>query len=252
MVSQIIILFIAGTAFVGCVHSHPNLNTPHTPHSAKAALQRAHGANEVLLIHYPSPGFIAGGEDTRSWMAGAGAIFGAAGAAVGAIGDLAVAHYKASADADAKSVLTQQPIRNPALQIKEKFLVNPKMRAQLPHMRSLSEPQEPFSDEELVQMREAMGNGLTLDFDTIRWGFRSSDSGHQLQYKLRTRLVDLGKTQILWEGSCHLYGRSIRSLVEWSANNGAALKAGIDEITDLCVEEIIGQLLTTSTSVGTP
>ena len=107
------------------------------------------------------------------------------------------------------------------------------------------------------------GAGLVLDFRTITWAIFShnDDPGrYVVAYRARSRLLDLGRNEVLWEAECPVPRRvrrarsgldvkTLPTLEELLADGGAALKTRLDQQADACAEDLMGLLMGGASSV---
>jgi hypothetical protein len=92
------------------------------------------------------------------------------------------------------------------------------------------------------------GSGLLLDVRTEQWRllyFPTDWSHYRVAYQASTRLVDPGRSAVLWQSSCDVLGSDLSespTLEELEANDAALLRVKFDEVADECARQLRGAL----------
>ncbi len=105
---------------------------------------------------------------------------------------------------------------------------------------------DPLTSDELDALRTAPGTGPVLDVKTLTWSLQydpNSFSGYLLYYAARARLVRLDPPRVVWQSVCDLPGNPSVPVDQFTANNGALLKATIAERVAQCVQILRDEFL---------
>jgi hypothetical protein len=105
----------------------------------------------------------------------------------------------------------------------------------------------PVEDIDAKTLRSAFKNPIVLAVQTDQWSLTSVDlsSRYGVTYGATARIVRTTDGTVLSNARCRLDGKEFVKLTmdELKADNGAQLKTRLGQTADLCVERLIGELL---------
>lgn len=194
--------------------------------AGKEELARLKNEPEILAVHYTPPTFMAEGPIVGSL----GTLFGLVGAAI----ELAAA--KSAGD----QIVRDYSIEDPALRVKDKFLSAIAAGSGFKNIRSIKEA---LPTDDLIELKEKFGKIIMIDFLTWEWAVLSFNPffrHDQLAYIVRSRLVLLEDSKILWQGVCR-FNEPVPPLGELKINNAALLKEKLKQAAATCAEELVTQ-----------
>jgi hypothetical protein len=221
-----------------------------------ADLARLQGEREIRIVHHPprvSLAIITKEGEARSHVVFVGPTFGA----LGFIGFRQMIAGGGSdrdkAQAAGEQILREYGIDDPVLRVQAHAVEVLARDTEISNLRPLSTvvPSETWG-----AMRQMLGDGVVIDFETITWGiFPHNDdpSRSVVAYRARSRLLNLGENKVLWQAECPVPRRVrgakssldvkiLPTLEQLLADGGAALKAQLEKQADSCAEDLIGQL----------
>ena len=224
-------LFLPFLFFYGCAPTIIEID--------REMLMRLKNEPQILAVHYQPASFEVYGQ---LGAAGAATATGLATELFGLAGGLAAAGVVwGGAISAGKQLIKDYSLEDPSPRVKEGFISAIESRLGFKSTRSIKET---LSTEDLGELKEKFGNMIVIDFLTSQWVFsdRGAFSGeYRLSYSARSRLVRLEDSKVLWQGVCQLF-RSVPSLEELKADNGALLKEKLNEAADICVSQLVAQL----------
>jgi len=223
-----------------------------------ADLARLQGEREIRIVHHPPRVSLAiitkeGSGEAPSHVVFVGPTFGA----LGFIGFRQMISGGGSnrdkAQAAGEQILCEYGIDDPVLRVQAHAVEVLARDTEISNLRPLPTV---VPSEERGAMRQMLGDGVVLDFETITWGvFPHNDepSRSVVAYRARSRLLNLGESKVLWQAECPVPRRvrgakssldvkSLPTLEQLLADGGAALKAQLEKQADACAEDLIGQL----------
>jgi len=222
-----------------------------------ADLARLEGKREIRIVHHPPRVSLAiitkeDSTEARSHVVFVGPTFGA----LGFIGFRQMISGGGSdrdkAQAAGEQILREYGIDDPVLRVQAHAV---EMLARDTDSGNLRPLPTVVPSEKWGAMRQMLGDGVVIDFETITWGVfpHSFDPSRSVvAYRARARLLILGENKVLWEAECPVPRRvrglkssldvkSLPTLEQLLADGGAALKAQFEKQADSCAEDLIGE-----------
>lgn len=141
-------------------------------------------------------------------------------------------------------MIKKYSLQDPVLRVKERFLSTLSVDFDLKNIRPV---QGPLTDDRVPALKERFGQGVVIDFKTIKWDllyYLTDWSHYRIAFSARARMVRLEDSKIIWQGVCDIVGKDRKTsptLDELESNNGALLKVKLNGAADRCVEELLEQ-----------
>jgi len=152
------------------------------------------------------------------------------------------------ARSEGKDLVKAYALDDPAGRVKERVAAVLAERLALNNVRAVSTPVE---DIDAKTLRGAFRDSVVLAVKTDQWSVSFVDlaSHYGIVYSATARLVRTGDGTVLSNASCRLDGRDFEKVTmdELKADNGALLKMRLERTADLCVDRLIGDLLSRET-----
>lgn len=189
---------------------------------------------EVRAIHYPPPSFFL----VTKGMDRAGLFFGA----LGAVGAMSAARSAGEKLREAYS------LQDPIIRVRDRFLSDLKPDLDL---GTVGIVESPLDTDAPRTLRERFGDAVLFDFKTVGWGLgyhREDSSRYGVMHNVRARLIRLQGTKVLWQAqvlcsSLQKEAAANPTLGELKADEGAMLKAKLDEAADQCARYLAAHFL---------
>ena len=218
-----LIVFAALTALVsGCASSTVGLK-PQDVAQLKAV-------SEIPAVHGQPPAFR---------VVGRGHLL--APAMLGIVGGLVA---EGMARSEGKDLVKECGLNDPAARVKERLATALAAHLGLDNVRAVPTPVE---DIDAKTLRSAFKNPVVLAVQPDQWSLTSVDlsSRYGVTYAATARIVRTTDGTVLSNARCRLDGKEFVKLTmdELKADNGAQLKTRLGQTADLCVERLIGELL---------
>jgi len=156
------------------------------------------------------------------------------------------------ADSEAEDIVARFHLQDPIMQVKEGFLS--KFSQKFSNVK-LSQISEAFKDDDINELTEDFDNQKVLDFRTVSWGIVKGkhdfftppafQTGRNVKYFARARLLDVNEEKVLWQGVCDLldevnFGEAhLEEAVPDSKGN--FLKKKFETLANRCIHELIKQ-----------
>lgn len=152
--------------------------------------------------------------------------------------------YLATAKDAGNKMVGEYGLTDPSLRIRDRLLST--LAGDL-DLKSFDVVPDPLESDSLGSIRARFPNRLVLDLKTDFWTLHGSvlSSRRRLVSLVRARLIRTAGDKVVWEGWCGA-GQdesASRSFAEFTADNGALLRARLDEVADACTELLRAQLL---------
>jgi hypothetical protein len=151
------------------------------------------------------------------------------------------------ARSDGKDLVKEYKLDDPAARVKERLAAVLAERLALDNVRAVSTPVEDIDAKTLRRFKDA----VVLAVQTDQWSLSYIDlsSHYGLMYGATARLLRTSDGTVLSNASCRLDGKNFAMLTmdELKADNGARLKTRLDQTVDLCIDRLIGDLLSHET-----
>jgi hypothetical protein len=223
----LIIIFAALTVMVsGCARSTVGLK-PQDVAELKTV-------SEIPAVHGQPPTFRVVGRGSML----APAMFGIVGGLVA----------ESMARSEGKDLVKEYGLGDPAGRIKERLAAALAERLALDNVRTVSAPVE---DIDVKTLRSAFKEPVVLAVQTDQWSLTSVDlsSHYGVTYAATARIVKTTDGTVLSKANCRLGGKEFAKLTmnELRADNAAQLKTRLGQTADLCVQRLIGELLSRET-----
>lgn len=209
----------------------------------QSEIQAAHYPSASLTVMTPGKGILQGWPAAVGGMAGLGATpLELGGAALMGLG-LEIYGESLSRSSGAQ-MIKDYSLEDPILAVKEQFILYLVFNSDSKNIRFV---QEPLRSDNINDLKKISGDGMVIDFKTIHIGlsyFLTYWGRYRIDYLVRARLIHLEDSKILWQGVCSYVGKDPKNsptMDELAADNGALLKAKINEATDICAKELINQ-----------
>jgi hypothetical protein len=152
------------------------------------------------------------------------------------------------ARSDGKDFVKAYGLDDPAGRVKEGLAAALAERLVLNNLRAVSTPVE---DIDANTLRRAFRDSVVLAVKTDQWSISYVDlaSHYGIVYFATARLVRTVDGTLLSNASCRLDGRDFgkATMEELTADNGALLRRRIEQTADVCVNRLIGDLLSRET-----
>ncbi|GJL63983.1 MAG: hypothetical protein NPIRA04_26370 [Nitrospirales bacterium] len=222
-----ILLIICLITTVGC--------TPKVIKMDQATQESLSKVHQMTAIHYESNDF----EVPHHYLK---YMFGVISAAIAT----GVAH------SEAEDVVARFHLQDPIMQVKEGFLS--KFSQKFSNVK-LSQISEAFTDDDINELKDGFGNQKVFDFQTVSWGIVRAkhdfstppafQTGRNVKYSARARLLDVNEEKVLWQGVCDLldevnFGEAhLEESVPDSKEN--FLKKKFETLANRCIHELIKQ-----------
>ena len=218
-----ILLFTAVTAVVsGCASSTVGL----TPQD----VAQLRTVSEIPAVHGQPPTFRVIGRGSML----APAMFGIVGGLVA----------EGMARSEGKDLVTEYGLDDPAARVKDRLATALAERLGLANVRAVAAPVE---DIDAKTLRSAFKDPVVLAVQTDQWSLASVDlsSRYGVTYAATARIVRTSDGTVLSNARCRLDGKEFAKLTmdELKADNGTQLKTRFGQAADLCVERLVGELL---------
>jgi hypothetical protein len=203
----------------------------------KGGIEKLKNQSTVIAIHYKPSSFRLVTVDT-TMASGIGVLFGAVGGAISA----GVTNNKI--ESAGQEMVENYSLQDPVLRVKEQILGGLNTNHGVNNIHAVPET---MVEENFDLLRKQYGTGILIDFMTVNWGlgfFPFDRSHYRTPLFVRSRLVDLKDSKVLWQGSCRVMEEKTDSspdLDEIKAENGALLKKKLIAAADICAKEIIAQ-----------
>jgi hypothetical protein len=185
----------------------------------KAELARLHDAGEIQAIHYspPSPEAFMGDENPQSAL------------------HILILPFELR-DSHRKSKQVEElSLEDPVLRVKERVV--PALATAFDLRVRLV--QKPLVEDDLDQLKAALGTGFVIDFKTITWEIVNE----KIRYLARSRIVRLENSETLWQGVCQVKDTiPDGSWDELMAATGTLLKVKLKKSAEICAQELLAQL----------
>jgi hypothetical protein len=133
-------------------------------------------------------------------------------------------------------------LADPAAVVQERFVA---ALGQDPGISNIQGVEETPGTDDMAELRRVAGQGLVFDFKTTQWMlyyYPTDWSHYRIAYSARGRLVRLADSTVMWQGTCEVIGQAPASsptMDALTANNGALLKAKINEAAEACAQQLI-------------
>jgi len=148
------------------------------------------------------------------------------------------------ARSEGKDLVKECGLNDPAARVKERLATALAAHLGLDNVRAVPTPVE---DIDAKTLRSAFKNSVVLAVQTDQWSLTSVDlsSRYGVTYAATARIVRTTDGTVLSNARCRLDGKEFVKLTmdELKADNGAQLKTRLGQTAELCVERLIGELL---------
>ncbi|MBS1116768.1 MAG: exported protein of unknown function [candidate division NC10 bacterium] len=137
-------------------------------------------------------------------------------------------------------------IEDPVVRVKTKLAEILALQARLSNIRPVTATMQ---NDDPSELKRLLGSGLVLDFKTVTWmtHYTAADASRYVSfYRARSRLMNLSDGTVLWEGECKAQAQDPKKPLtfdELTANQGAALKAHLQDVADWCASDLSTQLM---------
>lgn len=203
----------------------------------KGGLEKLKNQSNVIAIRYkPSPFRLV--TEGTTMASGIGVLFGAVGGAISA----GVTINKI--ESAGQEMVENYSLQDPVLMVKEQILGVLNTDHGMHNMHAVPET---MVEENFDLLRKQYGAGIIIDFMTVNWGlgfFPFDRSHYRTPLFVRSRVVDLKDSKVLWQGACRVMEEKTDSspnLDEVKADNGALLKAKLSEAAKICAADLLTQ-----------
>jgi hypothetical protein len=152
--------------------------------------------------------------------------------------------YLATARDAGNKMIGEYGLTDPSLSIRDRLLSA--LAGDL-DIKAFDVVPDPLESDSLGAIRSRFPNRVVLDLKTDFWTLHGSvlSSQRRLAYLVRARLIRTAGDKVVWEGWCGT-GQdesTSRTFAEFTADNGALLKARLDEVAGACTALLRAQLL---------
>jgi len=125
-------------------------------------------------------------------------------------------------------------LEDPALRVKERLLSALEKEYRIPHLTRVAQPGARFGAEPVY----AELSGVIFEVRTTHWGI----DNNRAKYSAGVRVLRLPDGETIWDAACEqvIAGKDKPSptIDELRADNGALLKANLNDAADLCADQL--------------